>query len=380
MEKEQLLNSLANHSVWQGFPRGRLIPLVESGEIVIVNAGTTLFEQYHPAKQFFLLGEGCLSHSGMAAKRGAQIPFGPISAPLAAIGWSGFLQTQRFGTTVTADTDSLLVAWSQDRLRRLFYADPELSVRLFRLILHSVCNQFYDLRRNRQRDKSVVAPPPMLNTTKIATPPLTASDCLRQSAFFGRFPDQPLDQLAESARPEYFPGGSKLAKQDGDLDGPMVLVSGSCHVLFEKQGPDKTAHYHPFSRFRESIGIVAGIPTIEGGYKAEASVYATSGCWVYHIPAASIEALLKYDPEFGRTFLQRLLARVAGLIGAARITPHLDVSDPELETIADLIANSQTRLPVTSAIHQIPHLLGNKLTIGTANSQLEIAVPMVAQG
>ena len=372
MDKEQLLDSLANHSVWRDFPRPRLISLVESGETLRVDAGETLFEQYHPAKRFFLLGEGRLNHLGITAKRDAHLPFGPISWPLAAIGWSGFLQPQRYGTTVTAEADSFLVAWPQERLNRLFYADPELSVRFFRLILHSVCRQFRDLREKRSAGKA--------ETNSLLTEPtdamehhspIAAAEALRRSAFFGRFADQPLNHLADAASSQFFAAGSKLVNQDQPLDGLILLASGSCHIVFEKLTPTDSIQQHRFSRFGDSIGIVSGIPTLDGNYTAEASVYAESDCWVYTLSASSIESYLRQDPEFGRTYLQRLLARLAGLIGAIRILPHQDASDPEVETIVNLIANNQTQLLVTSQIHQIPHLLRDKLTVGTAITKLE---------
>ncbi len=368
--RDSLLDTLAKYNEWDGISPERLIPLLEAATFVTVPDETVLFTQFHPATDFYLLGSGVALHSGTNEERRDQVPFGPSDWPFAALGWSGFLPPHRYGTTVIAHGELELLRWSHADLARAFYSDPELSVRFFDLVLDSVRRQLTSLRRQRLDESRLCIDPPVRETLRSPRPVVgNAENCLRRSAFFGSFDEDSVAALAEAAELESYDPGELVVRQDAATDGLLLIASGRCNIHFEHD--DDLGRLLPFRRFHNRVGLIAGVPASGAGFVAEASVYAESHCWVYRLPAAAISDLVRRDPEFGRMFQQRLLARLAGLIGAVRIVHDGATPDAEVSAVGSLIANNQTRLPVTSELHKVPHLLRNRLTVGNALAVLK---------
>ena len=363
--REKLLDELANYNEWTGLSRDRLIPLLEASAFAQVLRGEQLFEQFHPADRFFLLADGTAIHSGTTASRQDRVPFGPVDWRFAALGWSGFLSPQRYGTSVVAGSRAELLMWSHEELARLFYADPELAVRFFDLVLGSVSRQLTELRRSRVEESGLYVEAPEREALRNRRPVVgSAENVFRRSAFFAAFDEDTIAKLAATAEMQSFAPGERIVTQDEAVDGLLVIASGRCSVCFEK-GTGDAARLVPFRRVHDRVGIIAGIPA-GGRFRAEATVIAESHCWLYRLPAATLDRAIDADPEFGRMFQQRMLARLAGLIGAVRIVHAAGTPDAEVNAVGSMIANSQTRLPVTSELHKVPHLLQNRLTVGNA--------------
>jgi 1-acyl-sn-glycerol-3-phosphate acyltransferase/CRP-like cAMP-binding protein len=153
-------------------------------------------------------------------------------------------------------------------------------------------------------------------------------------------------------------------RQDAPVDGLLLLASGRCNVFFEPDG--QSERLLPFRRVHRRNGLISGVADGAGGFVAEASVFAETHCWVYRLPGDAIDAQIAADPEFGRSFQQRLLARLAGLIGAVQVERDDRHDDPEANVVANTVASARARLPVTSDLYKVPHLLRHRLTISNA--------------
>jgi CRP-like cAMP-binding protein len=368
------IDSFLDHPVWRHTHRARLIPLGESAETVRRTAGEILFKQFHPADQFCLLVRGMVGHETRGDSDGEAWPAGRISWPWAALGWSGFLPPQRNGTTARAVTDVELLAWRHDALARVFYADPLLAVDFLRAVLDSVRLQFEWVRSERL---ATLPDPPARDAPSATaghasdhryTPSLLS--VLRRSAFFEQFDDAALERLTADAALVCRDKNTELVRQGDDTGGLWVLAAGHAVSYFAADG----IAVDRLSRFRtipKDGGIVTGIPTLGGGYTAEATVRALSPCWFYRIPAESIDHFIASDPEFGRSFMQRHLARLAHLISAARLPKPSADEQPEIAAVKSILDQNQARIPVTSELHKIPHLLSHRLTIGNAFACLD---------
>lgn len=361
-----VLDELADHSAWADIQRTRLAPLFERARLVEVESDETLFQQYHPAKAFYFLAAGELQHHGAAGLPGDTLAFGPTSHAFAPVGWSGFLTPQRYGTTVVASADATLIGWDQEVLAECFYQDPELAVRFFDLVLAGVTRQVVALRERRvdELGLSYASKPVPVDPGRL---PLvgSAQATLRRSAFFARFDEAAIARLAEHAEPLPFGAGDDICAQDADLGGLLVLARGRAELTF-----DAAERRLPFRTMERQIGVIGGLPAAARTYIAEASVTAQSSCWAYRLPVPALRAQFADDPEFGRVFQQRQLARLSSLLAALRVVSNRQTADPEAAAVASLIANRQTRLPVTSALYRVPHLLANKLTLANAFATL----------
>ncbi len=368
-DKSSLLDSVARLRVFDGLSPSRVIPLLEIAELVTLDEGETLFEQFHPASRCYLLLSGSAMRSTSGAARTDLVHHESVDWPYAALGWSGFMSPQRYGSTVVARDTVTLLAWSHDELASVFYADPEVAIRFFDLILDSVTRQLKTLRTHRIEATRVTLDAPQLELTEARRPVVGRADnCLRRSAFFAPFDDDIVDELAASAELISKAPGERITRQDESIDGVLLLASGRCNVFFEKTESEET-RLVPFRRFHNRIGIIAGVPSA-AGYIAVATVYAESHCWVYRVPASAFERIIERDPQTGRAIQQRMLVRLAGLIGALQVQRDPDDAEPEIALVADIVANSQARLPITSDLYKVPHLLSHRLTISNAFATL----------
>ncbi|MEM1262791.1 MAG: 1-acyl-sn-glycerol-3-phosphate acyltransferase [Pseudomonadota bacterium] len=351
------LTELADHSAWRGLRRDRLIRFIESAQRRELAADEMLFQQYHPAEWFYLLFDGELQHLGAAALPGDILPFDPITRQFAPVGWSGFLPSQRYGTSVVAKRDAVLAAWRHADLAGLFYVDPELAVRFFDLVLAGVTAQLFDLRTRRLEELGqAIASHPSNSIAESVPLAGHAAATMRRSAFFSRFDDTSIDKLATAAELLSFAPDEVFCQQDQPTGGLMLLARGRCEAWFE--ATDKELSFYTVDR---EVAVVGGVPAGDS-FVAEASVVARSPCFVYRLPDAALRGLALTDPEFGRAFQQRVLARLSGLLSTMRVVSDRRTTDPEAATVGSLIANKQSRLPVTSSLYRVPHLLANKLT------------------
>ena len=368
------IDAFLDHEVWRDAHRARLIPLGETVKVVHRASGDPLFKRFHPADQFLLLCSGSVGHETSAETEGESWPMGNVSWPWAALGWSGFLPPRRYGTTARAHGSVELLSWSHDDLARIFYSDPLLAVSFFRIVLDSVRRQFEWIRDERlaaQTEGSVSHRPPVSSDGESRDPFAPGlSSALRQSAFFQRFDDATLRRLAAGAELRRCEPGAELVQQGDRMTGLWVLAGGSAESFLSAR-TDAGQRLVRFVSLPARGGIAAGIPSSSGGYRAEATVRAISSCWFYRIPTDSIEDLVAANPEFGRSFMQRQLARLAHLITAARLPRPRADEEPEIVALKSVLQQNQARIPVTSELHKVPHLLAHRLTTESALTCLE---------
>ena len=177
--------------------------------------------------------------------------------------------------------------------------------------------------------------------------------------------------------------------QGESLDGLWVLAGGSADSFFsarevdggglgtghgggggksrgEGAGESRGERLVRFLSLPARGGVAAGVPAVDGGFRAEATVRAVSPCWFYRIPTESMESLIEEDPEFGRSFAQRQLTRLSHLIAAARVPRPSADEEPEIVALKSVLHQNQARIPVTSELHKVPHLLAHRLTTRSA--------------
>lgn len=387
------IDAFLDHPVWCDTHRSRLIPLGETAKVRCHGRGEILFKRFHPADQLLLVREGSVAHETGSDSEGGSWPMGNVAWPWAALGWSGFLPQRRNGTTARTLTPVELVSWEHDDLARIFYSDPLLAVSFFRIVLDSVRRQFEWIRGERlaaQSRRPIYDRPPAAgqqHARQAFAPGIITA--LRRSAFFAQFDDSALQRLAASAELTRCDPGTELVRQDESLGGLWVLAGGSADSFFSTREADagglgagrgrgsgesrgegaeesRGERLVRFLSLPARGGVAAGVLAVDGGFRAEATVRAVSPCWFYRIPTESIESLIKKDPEFGRSFAQRQLTRLSHLITAARVPKPSADEEPEIVALKSVLHQNQARIPVTSELHKVPHLLAHRLTTRSA--------------
>ncbi len=367
--RERLLDTMARHRVFAKLSPHRLIALLESADVQTYESGELVFEQFHPATTFYLLFEGAATEERQGADRTKPVSGVATDWPEAAVGWSGFLPPYRYGSTMRAAETLTALCWSHEALASHFYADPELGICFYDLVLDSVGKAFERFRLRRMQSSRVFFEPPAAGEAGARRPVVGRADsCLQRSAFFAAFDDEAIEALSGIAVLESFAAGDNVVREGDDTGGLLLLATGRCSLAFEDKGSEGL---RPFRRVRDRSAIVAGVPNADGEFLAEAGVWAETDCWFYRIPAKPLRQLQMSDPEFGRAFQHRLLMRIAGLIGAVELIQDEASAEPEIAAIVATLANNQARLPVTSNLFKLPYLLRNQLTVGNAFATLK---------
>ena len=367
-DRETLLDTMAHHRAFAGLSPHRLIEFLESAELKRFAPGEILFEQFHPATSFYLLFDGVANEERLGPDRTKPVQGVVTDWPEAAIGWSGFLPPYRYGSTIRASETITALCWAHDDLASSFYADPELGIRFFDLVLGSAGRTFAAFRKRRIELSHVFFEPPEAAERNARRPVVGRADsCLQRSAFFAAFDDDAIEALAAIAELESFAAGDCITRQGDDTKGLLLLATGRLSLAFEDA---QSGGLKPFRNVRDRSALVAGIPDADGRFHAEAGVWAASDCWCYRLPADKLRKLQLDDPEFGRAFQHRLLMRTAGLIGAIEFVQDSAAAEPEVEAIESTLLNNQAQLPVTSDLFKLPSLLRNQLTVGNAFATL----------
>jgi CRP-like cAMP-binding protein/1-acyl-sn-glycerol-3-phosphate acyltransferase len=357
------------HPVWRDTPLERLIPLGETARFARYGPDAVLFKQFHPADQFSLLVAGAVAHETSEDAEIDAWPMGQVDWPWAALGWSGFLTPNRNGTMARTQSEVALLTWRHQDLKRVFYADPRLAIDFLRLVLDSMRRQFESIRAERSRAQTARGIPPSpagaIAAGSARGPAAGLLATLRRSAFFEIFADDSLERVAGHARLVRLGAGQEVFRQGKTLDGLWVLAAGNAVSCFMAEGP-KGERLERFRSISADGAIVAGLPAIDGTYRAEATVLTESPCRLYEIPADALAAIIRADPEFGRSFMQRHLARLAHLMTAARIPRPSAGEETEISAVKSMLLQNQARIPVDSKLYQLPHLLSHHLTVGHA--------------
>lgn len=362
------IDSFIDHAVWKDTHRARLIPMGESAETARFRAGQIIFNQFHPANQFSFLTEGTVEHEARAQDNVEPWRIGRLSWRWAALGWGGFLPPQRHMTTVRACTDVELITWRHEDLANIFYADPDLAVSFFHIILDSIGKQLDSIRSEREISHSrMPIDELLLKATNRAQPGRFAPgliNVLRRSPFFEQFDDDVLEHLAHDAQLRWVEKGTLIVAQGARVETISVLAAGNIACYFSNDDDELCG----IDRYRSITpgSIVGGIPDLDRNYRAEANAIATSDCWIYELSVPSIKTLLVSDPEFGRSFMQRCLVRCAHLLAVARVPRDTPTEERETAKIKSILSQYQARIPVTSELHKIPHLLSHNLTVANA--------------
>jgi len=363
------IDAFLAHPVWRDTGIPRLIPLGEAACVEHFGTGQVLFEQFHPADRFSLLVRGTVAHETSEDESSEVWPMGRVDWRWAALGWSGFLPPNRNGTTARTQSEVELLTWRHEDLARIFYSDPLLAIDFLRLVLDSMRAQFEWIRTERLaaapgRRGRPPSPAPGEAADRHRFAPALLST-LRRSGFFELFDDAALVRLSANARPLRYGANREIFRQGQPLDGLWILAAGKAISCFVADGP-----FGPrLDRFRSipgDGGIAAGLPSIDGGYTAEASVLSESICYLYEIPTPALDRQLRADPEFGRSFMQRQLARLAHMMTAARLPRRGPDEEVEVSSVKSILAQKQARLPVGSELYKLPHLLSHRLTVSDA--------------
>ena len=328
--------------------------------------------QFAPATDLHLLADGEVRYRIRLEEGNEDLDVGRRDHPWTAIGWSGFLTPRRYATSVIATRPVRTVRFEYAALERLFADDPRTGLALIEPILRQCYQRLAEMRTRLTSFSQTPANFARAlqdegeeETYNRAPPPII--DLLRRSAFFEVFNEARLKAIGETVESRYFCRGEPIVAQGNRASGLWVLATGRVALNFRPPGAAE-----PFAlRTLTDPGAIVALAGLGGVDRQAATVVAVRDCTVYRIDPAQLEPVLRDDPAFARDLARRILWLVSTRLRAARALFISRRFEQEKLAVGNLIEQTCTQLSVHSPLHELPHLLGSQLTVGSAFTILD---------
>lgn len=334
-------------------------------KIVEATEGQMLTKQLAPSINFYFLIEGGVEFFiDIGDQRGA-LKVGESISEWTPIGWSGFRSPYRFATTVTCSEPSLLMAWDNAQLRKIFDERPSLGAKFIGFVLQRGMRMLSAVRNMLVQEEQFIIWSKknyhehleMESNTEHLVDPLTV---LRQSPFFEVFPDYYIQKVMNVMELRQYASGDVIAEQ-GDIKGGFsVLLEGK--VLKKFRGDNEEQDQVLDVLFKEGYLVEWAGGTYEAT-ENDITLEALQDTTILYCSHKKLQAAYEEDPKLWLTFTYRLLWFIGSRLRSARTQLITQTFHRELLAVKTLINQNSTLLSVHSKLHKVPHLFSNSFTL-----------------
>lgn len=341
-----------------------LVPIIELATEVHLEKGRVLIQQYARAEHFYLLTAGEVSLSLNLEGESHELVVGYSREVLTPIGWSGFNQPFRYTTTVKVSSDTARAfVWDHACLNAFLQQNPQ-QCQFFLKLICSKSRSLIKEALHLLREYTIPLPQPSISEYHEEFQSTNTSQdedviqFLRRSPFFEVFDEKPLASIRACIERRQYRTNDLVYEQGSQADGVFIMVVGKVSFSYY----DDQNQYISFRQI-STPGFIVGwsgavdLPNLINAHAVQESV-------IYFIPKSDLEQALSENSHFASKFYYRLLWLISHQLQAVRARLISAKYNHEIVAISNLIEQNSTRLELTSALHKVPHLLGNKLTIG----------------
>jgi CRP-like cAMP-binding protein/1-acyl-sn-glycerol-3-phosphate acyltransferase len=374
-----ILPALKQLPCWTGVAIPALEVLFNAAELVQIEAGSIITEQFKSASDFYLLCDGTVDHY-VTLLNGQQqaLAVGRLDTAWCAIGWSGLIAPHRYATQARCSSQATLLRWNYDILKNLATSHPEAFRALLALILDSSKTL---LECSRSMLKPLPAPAmPKGEITQSA--PLQfkhkltshiAIKHLRSSTLFQDATLYELSYLAKHVRLEQYAKGSIIYKESELAVDVLVLVKGTVNLYYQTDLAATNSEDAPgmFLRSLSQPGQTISWTPLTQSQRHEISAIADADVMLCCIPASIILHYCEDRTEFAINLHKNLLQIIASHLRATRALLIKQHTRNEQTTISCLFHSLGPHLANNSPLHKVPLLLRNPITREDAFYYLE---------
>lgn len=372
------LEALQQLPFCHGLRREALVALADAASIVEFENNTLIARQHDRAIALFLLLAGTVQFL-IRVEGSGQLLVGVGREPGLLIGWSVFRAPFRYMTDVRSEGTSRLLRIPHHVLDQLLADDPATGLALLRRAARSLARRLEAEREqlldtaDRRSAMPLSLPPP----SDSGDPPWDAerlrlpaemTKFLNHSALFEDLDPRLLRWLADQAELQSYREGDQLFAQDAIAERLYLLVGGRVGLSYADLGADRAV----FVRALEGIGDPLGWSALVDPRRYHTSAVALAPTRVVAFSSTALDQLCTQEPAFGLRIMQRVLQLIGARLGYTRVRLVARRYDEEALAVRSLLDQAAEALPVTSALHKIPYLLENRLTLADAFHALEL--------
>ncbi len=345
--------------------------LLKIGELIEVPKRYVLTKQFEPSHWFYFLVEGSVNFSISIEHKSDEFSVGKSSEKFTPVGWSGFQAPKRYYTTITCEQPSVLLKWNHQNLEKFFRQEPGLGKEFILFVFKKSVNLIAQAHTELSRYSNVNWDGEFVKTDGISQNgeyvsvpnPLTL---LRQSLFFGIFPDNTLRKLAKSTQKKYYVNNQSIFDQGDISKGIDILAYGKAVMCFSPDSETGSTDESSALQLINTPGYLVGWTGAVSGHTNHVTAVASRNSVVYHISRRNLDRILNQNPESALFLAKRLLWLASIRLRNARAQLISQRYEREIVAISSLIEQNAMQLSVTSPIHKLPHLLNSPFTLGDA--------------
>jgi len=362
---------------WADIADRELHVLLDEAEVIQYERGTALSTQHHPAKWFYSMYSGTVRYYIQLETANDHLLVGESDRRWTAIGWSGFRTPHRYTVTVQCEQPCNVLRWECDWLQEWFKRCPDSGYRFLNLVLKTGVNMLAQTR-NRLAASARAYPKPWDSLdpgehTRLRLGTHAVMPWLQRSAFFEGFDEGDLTYLSGKAALSQYRSGERIATGTESTDGLYMLVNGAVALYCSPPVAehDRMASEVVFIRSLDRPGQIviwsSGFAPRSQGLTAVASQH-TLLCF---FPRNDLDERVQEHPLFGLRLASRLLFLIGNQLRSTRVRLVDQHFEDECFSVRNLLQQAAPQLKVTSSLHEVPHLLANRLTHGEAFNCLE---------
>lgn len=360
------LNAIKELPYWNGVATQALDVLFNAAEIVHVEEGSVITEQFKSATDFYLLCDGSVDHYvTLFTERQQPLPVGRLTTAWCAIGWSGLMAPHRYNTQARCSAQSTLVRWNYDTLKALSDRYPEIFLGLLNVITES-SKTLLDCSRSMLTSLPVppVPIPQSQRRLKHKLAPHLIIKYLLSSSLFKESTLYELRQLAEHCWLERYEKGSQIFSESESATDVFVLVKGVVNLYYQADSPDTNEENSPgiFVRSLSQPGQIISWASLTQSQRQEITAVASEDTMLCCIPAEVIKHYCEDRIKFAINLRKNLLQVIGSRLRAIRALLIRQQTHNEQTTVSCLFRNLGPHLTNNSALHKVPYLLSNRIT------------------
>ncbi|MDT0608300.1 cyclic nucleotide-binding domain-containing protein [Croceitalea rosinachiae] len=329
--------------------------------------GHTICDIHREIKKFRWLVKGSLDYFIPLQESENEILVCQISEPMSTIGLGGLNAPRRYTYKAMVSSDSAtFFEIAIDELEEHLKKDTE--NKLFKSISSRL---YHQLRAALLKQMDLLQPVrfhPLIGDKEFFMTPETESteviSLMRCSPFLDQFNEDRLSKLASIAERREYEPYEILYTQDHSANGLFILIDGEVSIKRIE------GNIEIKQRAINNSGFIFGWSSLIGE-KDICSAMTTKKTATYFIPFKGFLELFSADKSFERQFHKRLLWLIGNQINAAFLRFVGLLGKHNLQAVFQLIENNKSRLPLTSHLHQVAHLLKNTTTKNLAYTALQ---------
>ncbi len=288
-----------------------------------------------------------------------SITFAKITKPATPLGISGLNQPNRFMGEIFIEGGTEYISLKLDDLRDLQQKNSKLISTLYSAISFFSFQLLVSSRNlnTLYKDDEIQISPGIPSEKSI-----TNIHRIKSATFFSTLNDDDLEKFIKLGNIKMYSSNQNIVKEGDVSKGLKILLSGKVDGLFHNFINGKIRrNFRTLTR----AGIALTLSSGKGDFFNPYTVRSTRDTKVLHISNEALENLIISDPELSIKIFKRQLWQLGRFQQSATgLTKYS--AENELEFVNLLLKDNTARIPASSKLYSIPHLLKSTHTYAMA--------------